>query len=336
MTSKQIDIATLEMLTPGSTWRRANGKEVRYLFTVNENLPAKMADEYPPLVVYADGDDNILAVPLETFLNKRDFFNVDPFLEKRLGDLLTITESSDEVFDLDGDDNLLVEDDDAPSASAGDESVDGTEQAKEFREVNTSVTFMRFNNATLPIIVEPEQLSEAVEGYAQAPLIDLGLIQHTLIFRAMPGISKDTLFASFSPVKTEENAIFIFNVVTEDGVLTIDWDAFVNIYPLVRGNQTYYQAVFTSEDASSVKNEPQQESAVTTLTTTSEAVTNVVGILPDGTVANVASNSGVVSNSVGQAPTTITQQPPTVVDTSVVAATPQVTATVVNTVQTAQ
>jgi hypothetical protein len=250
---KKPDIADLEMMTPGSIWTRDNGKQRRFLFVANESLPTTYHKEYPPVVVYADENDNIMAVSIEAFLAKCKFFNVDPELETRLQNLLQLPK--EETFDLggggedDGDD-LLVADDDAPDEMketilSDDDSPFAT-GLQEDTGTGNMIDF--YSEATgLPVVISAHALSAAIEGYVQAPLVSEKKIQHTLLFRPAFGITMDSLTASFTPANIETNVVYAFRVNSKDGTLDIDWDTFLGVYPMVRGGQTFYQVIFTTD-----------------------------------------------------------------------------------------
>lgn len=285
--SREPDIMDLEMLTPGSVWVRENGKQSRYLFTTNMNLPTRMLETYPQMVVYADEDDNILSVPVEDFIGKRTFYNVDPGLESRLGNLLAFnTEDVSETFDLDSDDSLLIED--SASTEVSPESPDYPQQvmaAVEETLVDQQYNMFPvsyFSGATgLPAVIAPEVLAELTESYQQQPLLIENKLLHILYIRVdkSRGITHDNLYACFSPTRVEQNAVYTFKVQTPDGVLDIDWDALIGIYPYVFQNISMFQVIFSTgvELTYEVADEPEVQFQVST---DPETGTNVISAVP--------------------------------------------------------
>lgn len=253
--SKTPDIIDMEFLTPGSVWRNSKQKQSRFLFATNMHLPDRLQEDYPPMAVYADADNNILSVPLEDFLAKREFFIVDGELETRLNNLLN-TDESDEEFHLDGDDGdtLLIEDGDDSELISGDVVDDsnplfGLSMDEEIVPSGSEAAYQVTYSAEgtgLPEVISPRALSTATEGYSQEPMIQEQKIKHTLFVRAGEGINQDTLRRSFSPDQAEINAIYTFRVMTDEGTVDVDWDTFVGVYPMIRGTKTLYQLIFTT------------------------------------------------------------------------------------------
>jgi hypothetical protein len=250
----------MEMMTAGSIWINKKGKQSRFLFATNRNLPEHIQEVYPPMAVYADENNNILSVPIVDFLSKRKFHHVEPELEQRLDTLLTEVQEDDVAsqFSLDEDDSdtlLISDDDDEPAVGGTDESnVEGTEDIESVfgnvEDADEALPGLRVTYSAegtgLPEVIETSLLSRHTEGYSQEPMIQEQKLKHTLFVRAGFGITQDTLRRSFSPSQAEINAVYTFKVMTDEGVVDVDWDTFVGVYPMTRGNQTLYQLIFTT------------------------------------------------------------------------------------------
>lgn len=247
-----INIADLELLTPGSVWTRPDGRSVRYLFTVNKDLPDTVRKQgVPELVVYADESDNYFAVPVEVFLGKRKFFNVDPGLETRLGNLLAFGDAagSDDVFNLEGDDLVITDD----SEDSSEDAIDLMEEVDVEDEDNDAVVnSLPDSPASIVTYVQSTEGSVGVDitvlhantlSYQQFPQLESNSILHTLVIAKGEGINKASLMRAFS-VDNDNPILSKFNVNTPDGVIEVDWDAFVGIYPCVYDGATMYQAMF--------------------------------------------------------------------------------------------
>lgn len=251
---QQPDVMDLELMTPGSVWVRKNGKESRYLFTTNTNLPVEHQRANPQMVVYADENDNIYSVPVAAFLEKRTFFNVDPTLESRLENLLAFSGTGSEGVDLD----LLSDSDDTLTLDEGDDEITDVASAgdvatpvavdPESLAPPVSPFFCAYDagGTGLPEVITRQRLSEMTESYQQAPLLAEGKLLHTLFISAAPDITRDTLYACFSPMHIDHNAVYTYKVTTPEGEIDVDWDELVGIYPYVFQNQLMHQVVFST------------------------------------------------------------------------------------------
>lgn len=291
------DIMDLELLTPGSVWVRKNGKESRFLFLTNAKLPEKFQAEHPQMAVYADEDDNVFSVPVMDFIAKRTFFNCEPGLETRLLNLLAFSAADDDTgFDLlndsDNDENLLIndsEDDARTDGSEGivesSENVSGqTNFATDEGLVNAFPVEFFGAETGLPEIISPQRLCELTECYQQTvSLVDHKYL-HTLFIRAANGITKETLYASFSPTHVEQNAVYSFKVRTNEGVLDIDWDGLVGIYPYVYQHISMYQVVFYTEAEVAITSmEPAEAEQETTFVAVANEATGTDVIMSTAT-----------------------------------------------------
>lgn len=257
-----VDIADFDFLEPGHIFVRQDGRESRFLFLTNTALPAKLKKEFPPQVVYADENDNILSCDIDRFLEKRKFTTVDPELEARLLNLLALSKSSsgsddEDALDLDADDSLIVESDDNEEsedelaatldAMAGGKIVTGVPEDDEFLTESDDnqtpiVQFVPQNE--LPAVIDPAYLAYLVSSYQESPNLSDGSIQHTLFIRAGEGVTKDKLEQSFSPNFADLNNIFTFKVGIEGQQTHIDWDLFAGVYNCIFYETAMYQVVF--------------------------------------------------------------------------------------------
>src|SRR5438045_392674 len=100
-----MNIVDHQFLEPGHVFTRKDGSSSRILFVTNTTLAKKGRELFPPQVVYADENDNILSRDIASFLSTREFYNVDPELETRLRTLLVQEAESlpEDSLDLDDD-----------------------------------------------------------------------------------------------------------------------------------------------------------------------------------------------------------------------------------------
>ncbi len=238
--------AQMEMLTPGSIWKRKNGAVSRFLFLTNDSIPAEHQDRFPQMAVFADDEDNVLSLPLEDFLANRKFHNVDGDLETRLINLLDDDEDGgDDQNDLDDGDN-----------NDGDDSFDiDADEREQLAEVSTAVLganatglpFIKFTteNPLLPAMIDADTLARAVIGYVQTPVLSERRVAHTLTFAATDDVTAHALQNSFSPSRVEQNQVYGFEVEGPEGRLEIDWDEFIGVYPAVSAERgAFFNLVF--------------------------------------------------------------------------------------------
>lgn len=280
--SNTFNIADVtDFLTPASVFTREDGREARVLFVTNMNLPEKVRAKFPPQVVYADEQDNILSSSIEKFLSNRTFFNVHPELETRLNNLLAFSPSDndDDILDLIGgleDDagssnTISGLDDDGPGDSDfGDDSDDDSlevgdavdqnggqrviadaDKDLELDEQEAIVTFT-INDSHLPPVFDVDQLSAAVASYQQQPSADLLSTQHILFIKAEAGVNANSLDAAFSPASVGRNQTLEFAVdLNGNGQFTeIDWSTFIGVYPCVFYGSRMFQVIFSQPNVS--------------------------------------------------------------------------------------
>jgi hypothetical protein len=245
-----------DFLTPASVFTREDGREARVLFVTNMALPEKLKKQFPPQVVYADENDNILSCDIDRFLNKRTFFNVQPELEARLNNLLAApaSDSGEDVLDLMGDDDLTLTDDgdgDLDLSAMERDAGIGSNDSEDIDSQDPIVVFSP-RNADLPSVFDIDTLTAAVASYQQQPSADLSAVQHVLFIKAEAGIDATVLDAVFSPANEARNQTLEFAVdAYGTGTMhSVNWDTFVGIYPCVFYGSRMFQVIFSVANAS--------------------------------------------------------------------------------------
>lgn len=245
-----MNIADLDFLTPRSVFTRADGRESRFLFLTNTALPKKVQAEYPPQVVYADENNNILSCDIERFLNKRQFHMVDPELEARLVNLLAISSSGNEdALDLDGDDDALtIEDtDELPPIEAGEAAANAVGDDFLSGETGEAVPLVKFvPSSDHSAAIDADYLAQAVSSYQQSPGTAPRSVQHALFIRAEAGITRESLISAFSPASIGARSIFTFEVEIEGETVHVNWHEFLGVYPCVFYGSSMYQVLFNT------------------------------------------------------------------------------------------
>jgi hypothetical protein len=254
-----INAADLDFLTPGSIFRREDGRESRFLMLTNTALPTKLQSKFPPQVVYADEVGNVFSCDIDRFLNVREFHIVDAELENRLNNLLALSPegsgTDEDSLDLDGDDDALeVSDDDEDggleqslTGMTGTDTSSGTEETGEGEFLTSEEVPISFipNSTELPVVLTAEQLRSAVTSYQQTPSTHDNSVQHALFIRADGNITAKSLIASFSPASEGTTTTYEFEVDLGDGPVTINWDKFIGVYPCVFYGSSMFQVIFS-------------------------------------------------------------------------------------------
>jgi hypothetical protein len=119
---KHTDVnEALDLMTPGSVWKRPDGRESIVLMVTNTSLPEHVQAKNPMQVVYWDSEHNLLSTTVSAFISKRNFYSVVPNVERLVNNLLASDVSSDDEVD-----ELLTVD--AGSSDDDDEDDEGGDQ----------------------------------------------------------------------------------------------------------------------------------------------------------------------------------------------------------------
>lgn len=296
-----MNIVDFEFLEQGHVFtRNDDGRAARFLFMTNTALPKKVQKMHPPQVVYADENNNILSCSPDLFLAKRSFYNVDPVLEARLRTLLDTDgseESDEDTLDLEtGDDDLLVSDGpgselDLDAEEPSEDPADAGPVVSAFDDPELPddpappVTYIAVN-AGLPTVLDPIVLAKATASYQQTPNQSNGNTQHVLFIRAGDGVTRDSLYASFSPTHEDINTVYSFSIDLEGRRVVIDWDRLIGIYPAVFYEDSMYQVILESVLAEQPQEiDPPAAPAVAEEPAAETSVEAELGIAPEAPAA---------------------------------------------------
>lgn len=81
------DVDAIDYLTPGSVWTwKKKGKVMQstVVCVTNEHVKESAQDEFPSVVVYLDSKGRFCSRQVEDFLENRQFYNVNPFVEENV------------------------------------------------------------------------------------------------------------------------------------------------------------------------------------------------------------------------------------------------------------
>lgn len=240
------NLINLELLTPGSQWKRENGRVDQFLMLTNTTVPAKHQHRHPQMAVFARDDGDIFSVLLDDFLDTRTFQFVAPELERRLNDLLAFetdtTELAQEMAqneDEDDDDDALVihdrndrfdinagpttstkvtvgDDDDGEVGYPGDPDSGADDDADDGRNVDyTEITRLMSGDSHYPVgKILPAAVTRIMEFVVENPALPVVLTADELE-AAVIGYTH----APFSDTKTQHTIAFkATELVTRDAL----------------------------------------------------------------------------------------------------------------------
>lgn len=278
----QIDKKLAALLEPGTVWVRPDsGKKVTVLFVLNTSLKGENARKFPVQVSYIDEKGNYLAVPVDRFVEDREYYMINPLVNSRLEHLLDAEEvkETEAPAEVDLNEETTEEADPEQETDVGPEDVEALPPPFLFAQFRSS------SDTEMPV-VDPLTLGANIMQYEQDPHIDpvipgLSRLRHKLVVALVDGLTIQTLNDSFSP--PFENAPF-YKEFSINGI-TVDWDEYQGAYPVIANDGTFASVVFTTPLKGGELSEVPEESLV-------EAPESVSVTVADSTIT-VASNGNV-------------------------------------------
>lgn len=275
----------LDLLTEGSVWRKVKGArqgaQVKVLHLTNKNIRASTQLKYPPQVIYADDQAEVYSREVGDFFDHYKFHNVDPELEARLQNLLVFNEDDYDEEEPDVLESALsVSDVKVPAKeskqvkieakkSFADQFLDSSDEDEtafaeaiqgafeDSRAIQGLFTFDK--NGTFEVApLDGKQLSEALVGYSQEPSRDLEMVQHKLLFNLNSEVTLQSLERTFNP-DSAVNIVDKIEITTQYGKETIDWNAFLGVYPEFNVVGLYGIVIIGIESQDSDKNDSAQQ-----------------------------------------------------------------------------
>lgn len=257
-----------DLLTPASVWLRRDGAQVKALFLTNQILTKAQQEKYPPQVVYADADGNVLSRDLQSFASLYTFLNVDPDLEKRLSNLI-VFKATDflTVDDPEDDEEVSLTDDTKPAEEekpiAKEKPVVEVRQPskqKAFAEAEQksptlAVDFkMSANDGYTDPKLSANELTAACKIYTRQPDEHYKMMVHRLSFELSDTITIDALKEAFHPSSTV-NTVDAFRVRTHHDKEVFVWDSWIGIFPEYSVSSLYATVYVGTSDVSPVDTE---------------------------------------------------------------------------------
>lgn len=240
-----------DLATPGSVWLRTDGAQVKVIFLTNLSLNPQQQQKYPPQVIYADANGKIFSRTPESFATIYTFLNVDPDLEKRVGNLIVFKATDYLTVDDPEDDEeaiVLVDDeDDGVPAAPKEPVVKPTVQVRQStaqktvepkpvqaasklsRELRVDFKLSDNEGYTNPALTVND-LAEAIKVYTRQPDEQYNVTVHRLSFALSEKVTMESLKEIFHPSPTV-NTIDAFRVRTAFGSEIFVWDTWIGIYP---------------------------------------------------------------------------------------------------------
>ena len=271
-------------LTPGSVWLKSDGSKSTVLCITNGSLPAKVQEKFPPQVIYYSEEGDILSQPVDFFMERRQFHNVDPETEATIDALIArITPEIEETDDMESDEEELIlaedgevgEDEFAPGEDGAEVVAEGSEEAapKALEAAVTEPDFISFSSVAEGLEIAAMVLSECAVSYEQQPMISEGYISHIIEFDraklASAGVTPFDLNALFNPDSEKVLPVFAVN---QDYV--VDWSAFLGVYPRMSRKKALLSLHLATEAV------PAQNTPANTSTTPEAAPKAEAGVAP--------------------------------------------------------
>jgi len=270
----------LEMLTQGSVWKRNvgkfKGKEVKFLFLTNSNLPAKGQLKHPPQVIYVDEKNAIYNRELDSFLSAYTFYNVDSDLESKLESLFVFNESliEDDEEEIEyqipeGSDQESVEEAQVQPAET-ETQVQTDIKAKTVAElwlepaedaVKGSFIISKVPGYENPPSIDEKQLALAFVGYSQEPLLSHGLLGHRLTFKQTDNITVESIDRAFAP-NDHVNTVESFIIQHRDNIQQVLWTTWLGVYPQLTLQGNFLTVLVATDDLPLTANDGQQETDI--------------------------------------------------------------------------
>jgi hypothetical protein len=252
-----------DLLTPASVWLRRDGAQVKALFLTNQTLTKAQQEKYPPQVVYADADGNVLSRDLTSFASLYTFLNVDPDLEKRLANLI-VFKATDflTVDDPEDDEEVSLAEEEKPVAKEK-PAVQVREKAKlsdEGEIVNASARALHVdfklsaNEGYSNPKLSAKELSAACKIYTRQPDEHYKMMVHRLSFELSDTITIDALKEAFHPSNTV-NTVDVFRVRTQHDKEVFVWDSWIGVFPEYSISSLYATVYVGTSDISPVDTE---------------------------------------------------------------------------------
>jgi hypothetical protein len=264
-----------DLLTPASVWLRRDGAQVKALFLTNQTLTKAQQEKYPPQVVYADADGNVLSRDLTSFASLYTFLNVDPDLEKRLANLI-VFKATDflTVDDPEDDEEVSLTEETKPDEEekpvakekpavqvrekAKPSDADDLQKSADLVSASARALHVDFKLSANEGYSNPKlsakELSAACKIYTRQPDEHYKMMVHRLSFELSDTITIDALKEAFHPSNTV-NTVDVFRVRTQHDKEVFVWDSWIGVFPEYSISSLYATVYVGTSDLSPVDTE---------------------------------------------------------------------------------
>lgn len=273
MSMKNVPVADLELMTPGSLWlKEINGSTQvsTFLFFANQNVPKKFQKQVPVKAVFADAEGAIFALDVPDFIEDREFHSVHPDVEFNVENIFNpLQHSNREVTeeeavpdedslllddDEDNEDGELAGEDDSVYLSGLEDDADGAPHQDLPEEASDSIGIVYHltapdQDAGEPISnsnLDPQEIANRTVSYEVLPSLDsdgeVRYIQHVLTIRSHEGLTAERLAEFFRPSDSP-----FYGAFSVQGRPTVDWDGYLGVFPAVTAGHDLLRVVLTTD-----------------------------------------------------------------------------------------
>lgn len=249
-----ISKETLALLGKGHVWRRVDtGRQSTVLYLANTRLKGAAAKRNPPMVVYLDDMGKINAVPIESYIENREYITINVYMEDMLEKALQDPPQEPNLEDLVG--NIASE---SQAQGEGAEPMEGDwgDLGGTTEEPAPSELVAVFTAAgSEEPVIDAITLAGSILQYEQDPDIDMenparSRIRHKLVV-AQNGFTLDDLNSVFTPSGEAQGYYPVFSI---NGIV-VDWVAYHGAYPVVSPDGMFASIIFTTPMAGDFEEE---------------------------------------------------------------------------------
>lgn len=249
-----ISKETLALLGKGHVWRRVDtGRQSTVLYLANTRLKGAAAKRNPPMVVYLDDMGKINAVPIESYIENREYITINVYMEDMLEKALQDPPQEPNLEDLVG--NIASE---SQAQGEGAEPMEGDwgDLGGTTEEPAPSHLVAVFTAAgSEEPVIDAITLAGSILQYEQDPDIDMenparSRIRHKLVV-AQNGFTLDDLNSVFTPSGEAQGYYPVFSI---NGIV-VDWVAYHGAYPVVSPDGMFASIIFTTPMAGDFEEE---------------------------------------------------------------------------------
>jgi hypothetical protein len=227
----------ITFMTPGSVWLRDNGKRSILIAISNLSLPEKLQRKNPPVAVFLNEQGDILTMPVDQFMETRQFHNCLLEVETLVDQLQAFREvTEDKLPDASESEEIDVAGEEVISAEVEEQAAELTAtESKPEPLVDFSI------EAPVDSLSIAQIIAEAATIYSQQPILSEGLVSHQIeldtgILSAR-GVTLEAVEAVFDPERPDFESTLIPSFKVR-GCPAVTWTTYLGLFPRMSANKT--------------------------------------------------------------------------------------------------